>query len=64
MAERTRDIAQIIVSDYEGKTEKLWDDGASFDVIQKRLIKLPGFGKMKAQKMRFVLHYFGYRDLS
>ena len=64
MAERTLEIAKIIMSEYDGQTEKIWNDGASFDVIQKRLMKLPGFGKMKAHKMQFVLHYFGYRDLS
>jgi len=30
-------------------------------VVQKRLVELPGFGKQKALKMKFVLHYFGHR---
>jgi hypothetical protein len=25
---------------------------------------LPGFGPLKAEKMRYVLHYFGYRDFA
>ena len=64
MAERCHEIANIVVREYDGKAEQLWDDDADFDTIQKRLIKLPGFGKMKAYKMKFVLHYFGYMDLS
>ena len=64
MAERCHEIAKIIVNEYDGQAERLWNDDADFEIIQKRLIKLPGFGKMKAYKMKFVLHYFGYRDLS
>jgi uncharacterized HhH-GPD family protein len=64
MADRTRAIAQIVVDKYDGQAENMWNDDAPFEVIQKRLMELPGFGKMKAMKMRFVLHYFGYRDFS
>lgn len=64
MAERTHQIARILVDEYQGNAANLWNDGADFPTIQKRLIKLPGFGKMKAFKMKFVLHYFGHRDFS
>lgn len=64
MADRTHQIAQILVDEYDGDAANLWNDGSDFPTIQKRLMKLPGFGKMKALKMRYVLHYFGYRDFS
>jgi uncharacterized HhH-GPD family protein len=64
MAERTQQIAQILVDQYDGNAANMWNDGAAFADIQKRLMKLPGFGKMKAYKMKFVLHYFGHRDFS
>jgi len=64
MAERTHQIAQLLVEKYEGNAANMWNDDAPFEVIQKRLIELPGFGKMKAHKMKFVLHYFGHRDFS
>jgi uncharacterized HhH-GPD family protein len=64
MADRTHQIAQILVDEYDGNAATMWNDGSDFSTIQKRLMKLPGFGKMKAMKMRYVLHYFGYRDFS
>jgi len=64
MAERTHQIARLLVEKYDGNAANMWNDGSAFDVIQKRLMELPGFGKMKAHKMKFVLHYFGHRDFS
>ena len=64
MAEYTQQVAAAIVADYDGDAQRLWDDGAPFDTVMKRLVALPGFGKGKAAKMKFVLHYLGYRDFS
>ncbi|MGB0650746.1 MAG: hypothetical protein ACPG3U_05870 [Rhodothermales bacterium] len=64
MADRTHQIAQILVDEYDSDAANMWNDGAPFTTIEKRLVKLPGFGKMKAKKMKYVLHYFGYRDFS
>jgi len=64
MAERTVAIAKIITDEYGADASNMWNNEVEFSVIEKRLMKLPGFGKMKAYKMRFVLHYFGYRDFS
>lgn len=64
MAEYTQAVCQAIADEYDNAPAKLWNDGAPFDVIAKRLIALPGFGKGKAMKMRYVLHYFGFRDFS
>lgn len=64
MADRTHGVATIIAEQYDGDAANLWNDGVDFDTIKKRIIKLPGFGKEKAAKMRYVLHYFGFRDFS
>jgi len=64
MADRTQAIARILVDRDDGNAAGLWNDGADFAVIRKRLMELPGFGRMKADKMRYVLHYFGHRDFS
>lgn len=64
MADRTHGVAAIIAEQYAGNAANLWNDGAHFETIQKRILKLPGFGKQKAAKMRYVLHYFGYRDFA
>lgn len=64
MADTTHQIAQILTDEYDGNAANLWNDGADADAIAKRVKKLPGFGAQKAAKMKFVLHYLGYRDFS
>lgn len=64
MAEMTHALAQYMTDEYGGKAENIWNDGSDFPTIEKRLRKLPGFGPQKAEKMKYVLHYFGYRDFS
>jgi uncharacterized HhH-GPD family protein len=64
MAEYTQQVARAIVDEYGGDAARLWNDGADFATIQKRLLRLPGFGKGKAAKMKYVLHFLGYRDFA
>lgn len=64
MADQTGELAEIIANEYDGDAAGLWNDGAPYNEIEKRLRRLPGFGPQKAHKMRFVLHYFGYRNFS
>lgn len=64
MADTTQAVARIIADDYDGNAANLWNDGADLPTIEKRTKKLPGFGKQKASKMKYVLHYFGHRDFS
>ena len=64
MADQTRAVAAIVSEEYDGDAANLWNDGSEFPVIEKRIRALPGFGPQKAYKMKFVLHYFGYRDFS
>jgi uncharacterized HhH-GPD family protein len=64
MADYTQAVCKIVAEQYDNDPAKIWNDGADFATIQKRLVALTGFGKAKAMKMRFVLHYFGFRDFS
>lgn len=64
MAENTQKVATIIAEEYDGDAANMWNDGADEATIQKRVRKLPGFGKGKASKVKYVLHYFGQRDFS
>ena len=64
MADTTQAVARIIAEEYNGDASGIWSDGADFATIKKRIIALPGFGAQKAEKMRYVLHYFGFRDFS
>lgn len=64
MADTTRKVARFLVNHYDGKPEGLWNDGAAVDVIEKRIKEMPGFGIGKAAKIKYVLHYFGFRDFS
>ena len=64
MADTTHAVATIVADEYDGDAANLWNDDADFATIEKRVRKLPGFGKQKATKMKYVLHYFGYRDFS
>ncbi|GAB5522074.1 MAG: hypothetical protein RhofKO_43250 [Rhodothermales bacterium] len=64
MAENTLKVAKQISEHYEGNAANLWNDGADFATIQKRVRALPGFGEQKSAKMRYVLHYFGHRSFA
>jgi hypothetical protein len=64
MADTTQQVAQILTNEHDGNAANLWNDSADAATIAKRVQKLPGFGKQKASKMKYVLHYFGHRDFS
>ena len=64
MAEYTLDVAKAIVERYEGRAENVWGGDLPFEEIEKRIAALPGFGKGKAVKAKYVLHFFGHRDFS
>lgn len=64
MADYTHGVARAVARDWQGSALHLWDDGAEFDTVRDRARNLPGFGPQKALKMKFVLHYFGWRDFS
>ena len=62
MATYTQEVARFITDRYQGNPARMWNDGAEFAVIERRMRALPGFGPMKSAKMRYVLHYFGHRE--
>ncbi len=64
MADYTKQVAAAMTEQYKGRASALWDDGADVDTIRKRVAKLPGFGPGKSMKMKYVLHYLGYRDFA
>jgi uncharacterized HhH-GPD family protein len=64
MADTTQAVARLLVDHYGGEAANLWNDGADFATIERRVRRLPGFGRDKAMKLRYVLHYFGHRDFS
>ena len=63
MVDTTQAIARILAEEYGGDAANLWAEGTNSEV-EKRVKKLPGFGPMKASKLKHCLFYFGHRDLS
>ncbi|MEL7363907.1 MAG: hypothetical protein AAFN13_17650 [Bacteroidota bacterium] len=63
MVDTTQTIAQILADEYDGSAANLWKEGTNAEV-EKRVRALPGFGPMKAKKLKHCLFYFGHRDLS
>ncbi len=55
MAKRTQALCQALVDEYDGETERLWNEAESGLQLYRRLISLPGFGEMKARVFVGVL---------
>ena len=49
MAARIQALAALVVSDYDGRAERLWEEAGTGSELLRRLTALPGFGKQKAQ---------------
>jgi uncharacterized HhH-GPD family protein len=49
MAARTQKLCQMVVDDYGGDAAALWRDASTGAELVRRLGRLPGFGKQKAQ---------------
>jgi uncharacterized HhH-GPD family protein len=64
MAERVQAVARRIAEEYAGDAANLWADGAALPAVEKRLQALPGFGPLKAAKLKHCLYYFQGVDLS
>jgi uncharacterized HhH-GPD family protein len=58
MANRARDLAAVIVDEYEGRAEALWETAEDGDELLRRLRALPGFG---AEKSRIFVGLLGKR---
>lgn len=63
MVDTTQEIAKKLVTEYNGDAANIWKEGTNADV-EKRVREFPGFGPLKARKLRMCLYYFGHRDLS
>jgi uncharacterized HhH-GPD family protein len=62
MAERTQDLASMILSDYNGDAARIWTEADSGADLQERLLALPGIGPMKARSLIAILvKRFGVR---
>lgn len=55
MAKRTQALCQALVDEYDGVTERLWNEAGSGGDLYKRLKSLPGFGEMKSRVFVGVL---------
>jgi uncharacterized HhH-GPD family protein len=49
MAERVQRLCQIVVDEWGGKPERIWETASSGDELVARLKALPGFGEQKAK---------------
>ena len=49
MAARIQALAAHVVAEYDGHTERLWQEATSGRDLMRRLQALPGFGKQKSQ---------------
>ena len=63
MVDLTQENARILAEAYGGTAANLWRDGSCTEV-EERVRALPGFGPLKASKLKLCLYYFGHRDLS
>lgn len=63
MADRTQAVARILADEHGGDAANLWNDGADLATVEKRIQKLPGFGPLKAKKLKHCLYYFQDTDL-
>ncbi|HEV3329030.1 MAG TPA: HhH-GPD-type base excision DNA repair protein [Acidimicrobiales bacterium] len=49
MAERVQRMCQIVVDEWGGKPERIWETASSGEELVQRLKSLPGFGEQKAK---------------
>jgi uncharacterized HhH-GPD family protein len=49
MAKRVQDLCQVLVAEYGGKAENVWNGARTGDELLRRIKALPGFGEQKAR---------------
>jgi uncharacterized HhH-GPD family protein len=64
MADRVQAVAAAVVEHYGGEACNLWGDTDELKTVEKRVKALPGFGPLKAKKVKFLLHYFNHRTFA
>lgn len=55
MAKRVQELCRTIVSEYDGRAERVWEDARDADDLGRRIAALPGFGEMKVKALGAVL---------
>jgi uncharacterized HhH-GPD family protein len=55
MAHRTQELCSTISSDYGGRTERIWAEAVDGRDLERRLLRLPGIGPMKAKTLIAIL---------
>jgi uncharacterized HhH-GPD family protein len=55
MAQRVRDLAQVVAEDYGGDASRIWSEAADAADLKRRIGALPGFGEMKIKSLGAVL---------
>lgn len=55
MARRVQELCRAIVSEYDGRAERVWQDARDADDLRQRIESLPGFGDMKVRGLSAVL---------
>ena len=64
MVDRVQETARILADEYGGDAANIWAADTSLQEAERRLQRLPGFGPLKAKKLKYCLFYFGHRDYS
>jgi uncharacterized HhH-GPD family protein len=55
MARRVQELCRALVSEYDGRAERVWEDADDAHDLRRRLLALPGIGDMKARSLLAVL---------
>jgi uncharacterized HhH-GPD family protein len=55
MARRVQDFCAVVASEYGGRVERVWSEAADGRDLERRLLRLPGIGQMKAKTIIAVL---------
>jgi uncharacterized HhH-GPD family protein len=55
MARRVQELCRAVVSEYDGRAERVWQDARDADDLRQRIESLPGFGDMKVGGLSAVL---------
>ena len=55
--------ASALAAAWGGDAANIWREGTC-EEVERRVRDLPGFGPLKAKKLKHTLYYFGHRDLS
>jgi uncharacterized HhH-GPD family protein len=55
MARRVQELCAAVVSEHDGRAERVWTEAADGRELERRLLALPGIGEMKAKTIVAVL---------